>query len=83
MIFRFERALALRKIQSHLSHGQSFPLVRAVKDDICHLTTPQRLGGSLPENPANGINHIGFSTPIGPHNTGNSFVKLKGGAFSE
>ena len=83
MIFRFERALALRQIQGYLRHRQSFPLVSAIKDDVCHLPTPQRFCRSLPQNPANGINHIGFSATIRPHNPGNSFVKLKGSALSE
>ena len=83
VIFRLERALALRKIQGYLRHRQSFPLVGAIKDDVSHLTTPQCFGRSLPQNPTNGVNHIGFSATIRPHNPGNSFVKLKGSALSE
>ncbi len=83
VIFRLEGALAVREIQGYLRHRQSFPLVSAIKDDVSHLTTPQRFGRSFPQNPANGINHVGFSATIRPHNPGNSFVKLKGSALSE
>ena len=38
--------------QRHLRHAQCLALVGAVKNDVCHPRTPERLGRLLPQHPS-------------------------------
>jgi hypothetical protein len=67
---------AIAKCQRYLRHSQRLTLVRSVKNDICHLSPTQSLGGTLPQNPPYRIHHIRFATAIRAHDPGHPRMEI-------
>ncbi len=71
-----EEILGIVDGEGDLGHLELRPLVGAVEDDVFHLLRPQRAGFLLSEHPADGIDDVGFTAPVGADNPGYTLVEI-------
>ena len=57
--------------QGHGGRPQGLAGRRAGEDDVDHRVAAQALGGSLPEDPLDGIDHVGLAAAVGPDDADN------------
>src|SRR6266540_1335035 len=53
--------------------------IGAVEDHIRHFVAAERFGGLLPERPAYGVEHIGFSATVRADYRGDALMKIEDG----
>ncbi len=52
-------------------------VVGAIENDVGHFAAAQGLGRLLAEDPAHGVEHVGFSTAVRPDDSGDALVEIK------
>ena len=75
--FCFQCLLAIGQSQRDFRHPVRFPLICSIKNNVCHLTSTERFGRGLTQDPTNRINDIGLTTAIWTHNPGHSLGEFK------
>jgi len=55
----------------------------SVEDDVGHFTATEGFSGGFSENPADGVDNVGFSAAVGADDAGDPFMKVKDGFVCE
>ncbi len=77
VVFHLERFFAVTHRECDLCHAERLAVIGAIKNNIRHLATTQRLGTRLAEHPADRIHHIALTATVWAYDASDSFVKLK------
>ena len=73
----FEGDFAIGHGHDHFGHAVGLAAVGAVEDDVGHFATAKSFGGSFAEDPADGVDDIGFAAAIGTDDAGNAGVEFE------
>ena len=68
---------AVRKRERDFAEPDWFARIGPIENNVGHFAAAKRLGGLFAENPANGIEHVGFSAAVRSDDGGDSFVKFE------
>jgi hypothetical protein len=78
-----ESFLAVSEEEIDLGHSVKLSLVGPAEDDVGHLAAAQRLGGSLTEDPSDGVDDVGLAAAIWTDDGGDSLVEIEIGFVGE
>jgi hypothetical protein len=70
-------APAIRKRQGNLAEADRLARFGSIKNDVRHFAAAQCFRRLFAEHPANGIEHVGFSTTVRPDDGRDAFVKFE------
>ena len=69
--------------ERHLGHAHRLRLFAAVEDDIVHLLAAQQRYPLLAHDPADGVNDVALSAPVGPHDTADACREIDNDSVPE
>jgi hypothetical protein len=72
-----ELLLAIGEPQGDLSHAEGGAGIGAREDDVGHLAAAEGLRGLLAEDPAHGVEDVGFAAAIGADDGGDALVEIQ------
>ncbi len=78
-----EGLLAIGHGEDDFGHADGFAFVGAVEDDVGHFVATEGFGGGFAEDPADGVDDVGFAAAIGADDAGDAFVEVELGFVSE
>ena len=70
-------------MKSDFGHAEGFHFAGAGKDDVFHFAAAENRNALFAEDPADGIEHIGFAAAVRPDDARNSCGKLDRGLKRE
>ena len=78
-----EGLLTIGHGEDDFGHADGLAFVGAVEDDVGHFIAAEGFGGGFAEDPADGVDDVGFAAAIGADDAGDAFVEVKLGFVSE
>ena len=79
----FEGFLAIGHGEGDFGHAEGFAFFGAVEDDVRHFAAAEGFGGGFAEDPADGVDDVGFAAAVGADDAGDALVEFEGGFVRE
>ena len=82
-IIGWENVFRVQKCEAHFCHLQRFSRPGAVENEVFHFVGAEVPGFLFTQNPADGVDNIGFSATIRTDNAGHTFIKMNGNLITK